>query len=180
MYRVWCGAGRHRTAYYRCHGTGAGRKGCGAPMVRCELADAAMCRIAETTFRYHRITVTRFVPGTGHEAELAEIAADIAQLAADYGAGRISAEKFAGRSAELVAESERLKAAPASPDRTEEAELADTSADRWAALEPSGRGPWLLANGFRAEASRDRLRLSQPGPRQVTATVTFTGEKAAA
>ena len=181
MYRTWCGTGRHRVAYYRCHGAGAGRKGCGAPMVRLDLADAAVCEIAETTFRYHRITVTRFVPGTGHEAELAEIAADIAQLGADFAAERVSLDKYQARFAELVAERKRLKAAPASPDRREDAELEDTYADRWSAIEPSGRGPWLLANGFRIEASRDALTLSQPGhPRQVTATVALTREKAAA
>jgi hypothetical protein len=180
MYRIRSGS-KGRYAYYRCTGRGADRKSCGN-MVRCDLADAAVCQIAATTFRWRKVTVTRHIPGSNHEAELAGVAFELRQLGADFAAERISDEDYAQRFAALVAERKRLKALPSTPDTWAAIELDETYADRWASLEPAERSPWLLAHGFRVEASRDGVSLSQPGqPKQVATTVTLaTAGKAAA
>jgi DNA invertase Pin-like site-specific DNA recombinase len=169
MYRIMSRTGLH----YRCAGRGPNRKGCGV-MVPLERADAAVCQIAETSFRWQKITVTTLIPGSSHDAELAEVAFQIRQLGADYAAERIGDDEHEQRLAALVAERKRLKALPAEPDRVVETELDETYADRWAALQPSERGPWLLFHGFRVEASREGVTLSQPDhPKAPAWTVTL-------
>lgn len=178
MYRITSGGGKRgkaRISYYRCSGRGANRKGCGN-LIRVDAADAAMRQIAETTFAWTRVTVTVHVPGSAHEAELAEVAFELAQLSKR----NLTDEQEDAERTRLRAERDQLKALPATADEWVETELDESWADRWNAVEPAERGDWLKAQGFRVEASRDRLRLTQPGhPREVTATVTLTGGKAA-
>jgi hypothetical protein len=143
MYRIRAACG----LFYRCTGRGANRKGCGN-MVPLEVADAALRHIAEMTFRWRKVVVTTRIPGSNHEAELAGVAFELKQLGADFAAERIGDEEYAERFAALVAERKQLKALPAVPDRWENVELDETYADRWAALQPSERGPWLAGAGI--------------------------------
>ena len=80
MYRIMCGGKRsYRIGYYRCFGTGPQRKGCGNS-VRCDRADAAMQKIANSTF-HAPVMVTRIKPGHSYEAELEEIRDELVNLA---------------------------------------------------------------------------------------------------
>lgn len=168
MYRLPTRGG---TVYYRCTGRGPDRKGCGN-MIPLNKTDAMVQEIAEATFAWRKVTVVTFIPGHDHAAELEEIKFRIKQL----GTLDLADSEYDRRLAELRAERDRVAELPSVPDRTEETETGQTYADLWAGLEPSQRGAWLKAQGFRVEATRERLRLSQPGkPGQPAVEVTADG-----
>jgi len=158
MYRVMAGRATCRTAYYRCSGRGAARKGCGN-MVRCELADAAVSKIAARRFWVLKETERTLIPGTNYEAELAEVDYELQHLSRDLPAADYIAEVT-----RLMAERDRLSARPSVPDRWEVTETGRTYDQLWEALDPAERGPWLVRQGFRVTATREAVTLTQEDP----------------
>jgi hypothetical protein len=169
MHRMLSGKKSGRIAYYRCAGRGPERKGCGNN-VRAAWADAAVCSAAAGTFAAP-VMVTTFVPGSDHEAELAEVALELRQLANEHAAERISDEDYQVRFTSLVAERKRLRALPTEPGRWEETPTEQTYYDLWQGLQPAERGPWLREHGFRVHAEK-----TPNGRVAVTITRTVTRE----
>lgn len=154
--------------YYRCAGSGPARRSKCRNMVAVPKVNAAVNAIASgATFNVPvmRRTIQR---GTDHTAELEAIRFEMRHLP-DRG---LSWDEEDAERAKLRAEHDRLSSAPVTADVVVEEPTGQTYAELWEALSESERGPWLVRQGFRVEASRERVRLSQPDhPRKVAATV---------
>lgn len=153
--RGWGGAGK--VPYYHCSGQEAPGRKCGT-MVRCDLADAAVNRIAARTFKAP-VLAARPVPGEDHSAELEEIRYEIQRL----GARDLADDAYDAELTRLRAERDRLAALPAVPATVVEEPTGQVYAELWEALSVPERGPWLASKGFRAEADKTMVRLTRPG-----------------
>ncbi len=159
MYRITTGTGASRTAYYRCTGRGAARKGCGN-MVRAELVDAAVNRIIITAYAIP-VMEQQVVPGNAAEigARLEEIKFEMRQL----GAADLDDEEHDRKLSELRAERDRIKALPVVPDQVRETATGEVYADLWSRTPLPERGPWLARHGFTVRASRAEVTVSRAG-----------------
>jgi len=94
-----------------------------------------------------RDVIEVIVPGTGHDAEIAETKRDIADATQSE-----AWEKLDGLRAEL----DRLRALPSSPTRVERRESALTVAEMWAAMpDDAARRGYLMERRARVEYGRD-------------------------
>jgi site-specific DNA recombinase len=143
--------------YYRCTGRGRERRSCGN-QVRGELVDAAVNEIMSSTFD---VPVMRHEIVYGNEAEIeAElecIKLELKQLAAT----ELDWEEEDRERARLRAEQTRVKNTTVIEDRVELVETGDTYRELWERLSAPERGPWLVENGFRITASKERVTVSQ-------------------
>ncbi len=178
MYRVMTGRRdrQQRTAYYRCHGKGPARKGCGT-MVRGELADRAVSWVLEHVLADLPIMKRGTVPEDGRRARLEEIRSEMGQL----GSLDLDDEQYDRRLAELRAERDELRSQPASG--APEWVPTGWTYGEWWACELTGdeqRAEWLRHQGFRAWASREAVRVAmlRGGP-MVKVDVDLTGLRAA-
>jgi site-specific DNA recombinase len=158
MYRIRGGGGKSRYLfYYRCSGRGSQRKGCGN-MVRMELVDAAINEIMASTFD---VPVVRHDIVYGNEAEieaeLERINFELQQL----GAQRLPWDEEDRERARLRAEHERRSRTTLIDDRVELVETDDTYLELWERRSVQDRGPWLVEQGFRVTASKERVTVSQ-------------------
>ena len=176
MYRVWCG-GRHRMPYYRCHGSGANRRGCGV-MVRCDVADAAVHRImSAATMEIMQAQVV----ADDRENALEEILFKLKELPKR----ELPWDEEDTERARLRAEYEQIEAKPARPDKVKPVGTGITFAQQWEALSDALRSIWLKRQGFRFCASRDEIRVEHAaweaaGQPPVTVELEPLREKAAA
>jgi DNA invertase Pin-like site-specific DNA recombinase len=163
LYRTHAGHG-NPYFYYRCTGRGPDRHSCGL-MVRLDKVDAAVNRIAAASFARVPVMLRVFVPGTDQRAEIEQLKYERAHLDQD-------AEDYDERHAALGVELKHLRSLPSVPGHWEERETGETYADVWASLDPAERGPWLAKQGCRVEASKEAVKLSQPGhPQKLSFTV---------
>lgn len=129
MYRVFTGNGRNRVAYYRCSGSGPQRKGCGAPMIRCDELDQAV------TFRMthdpHPHTTREFVPGDDAEDQITAL--------------RLKLDKAQTRaeSNSLWDEIERLENADRKPAHWVERETGITRGQHFRSLDDDARRAYM-------------------------------------
>lgn len=136
MYR----SGTARNRYYYCSKT----KGCGS-IIRIDIADKFIHDAMSSDHRRDMIEVV--IPGSGYEAEIAEIKRDMAEA--------VEAEEFE-QLAGLKAELDRLRSLPASPTRIERRESDQTVAQMWAAMtDDTARRKYLLERYARVEFGRD-------------------------
>lgn len=137
MYR----SGREPNLYYYCR-----VKGCGAT-IRIDVADADVHAAMSADDRHDVIEV--IVPGSGHDAEIAEVKRDMSEA--------LDAEDF-GKLADLRAELDALRALPASPPRVDRRESDKTVAEMWAGMaDDTERRAYLLARGARAYYSAESV-----------------------
>ena len=129
--------------YLRCAGTGAARKGCGAPMIWLETAEA----LADEVIGGLREQIYEFRVVPGNEAE---IDAQLASL--DYERRQVAlrglswADEDAER-ARIRAAYNAVAAAERVPDQRRAVWTGETYGDRWAKLEVDGRADWLRGGG---------------------------------
>lgn len=184
MYRIYTGrAGTsNRVPYYRCKGVGAVQQSECRNMVRVADADALVSGFMSAL--EDEIMVLKVVPGTNHEAEIAEVNAELAELPRR---GLDDDEEDAAR-AILRAERARLKDLEPTPDVVEMVPTGETYASRWSDLEPEARGAWLRSVGLqvwlvRGEMSaryRGRrilpgMRVEEDGPGRIAVTMSADG-----
>jgi site-specific DNA recombinase len=145
MYRVY-GSRNRDILYYRCHGRGTQRKGCGSH-IHLEAVDALVSDAMRQLAR--PITKLVFIPGNDHSTELKDVEFRLQHL----GSQQMSDEEEDAERARLRAERDRIKALPIEPGRTERVETGETYADRWSALETDvERNDWLRSIGARVWA----------------------------
>lgn len=141
-------------AFYRCSGTAAVRRSDCKNMVLCSDADAVvsdfMAGLSE------EILTTRLIPGTNHEAELAEVRMAMRDLATRD----LPDDEYDSALGSLRAERDRLAALPAVPDSWETVSTGETYAARWNAMDPADRGAWLRVATVRVWAIRADRRPS--------------------
>jgi site-specific DNA recombinase len=139
--------------YYRCYGRGSQRQGCGN-YINGAVADDLVARFMSNFDG--PIVEARVIPGTGHQAEIAEIELDIRSL-------DMTDPEYPARHAELWAERQRLAGLGDVPDRTVWEATGRTHAGEWAALDGAERGAWLRAKRIRVFAIRpDVASLVEP------------------
>ena len=157
MYRIVTGRGASRTAYYRCSGRGAARKGCGN-MVRAGLVDAAVDRIITADFN-RPVMARAVIPGNeaAVAARLEEIRFEVAQL----GQLDLDDAEYDRRLSQLRAERDQAQAAPVVPDRVELTDTGEVYSQLWARTPVPDRGPWLARHGFRVTASKAEVTVVQ-------------------
>lgn len=171
MYRLFSGGFGHgpRTVWYRCRQRGSDRKSCGM-RVRCEQADAAVDLVASQADMH--VMERRFVPGNGHQVELAEVEFKIRQLMTSGLDG-----DWVDKAAALKAEQDRLRALEPEPGRVELTDTGVTYAQVWAAQDDAWRSAWLRAQGFTVTASRERVTVGHPvWPKVFTVELSQLGE----
>lgn len=158
MYRLKGGGGRSRALfYYRCAGRGAQRKGCGN-MVRLELVDAAVSKIMSESFDE---PVIREEIVYGNEAELEAETERIKFELRQLPARDLDWEEEDRERARLRAEQTRVASTTLIEDTVEPVETDDTYLELWDRLSTQARGSWLMKNGFRITASKDRVVVYQ-------------------
>jgi hypothetical protein len=142
MYRI---RPRPGYAYYRCAGAGADRKGCGN-MVRLEEADAQV--VEWISMMSAPRLVPQLVEGDSHEAELADILLELAELPKR---DLTDAEEDAER-ARLRALRDELEGMESTPDRIELVETGETIGDHFRSLDDAGKRAMLMSDGIKVYA----------------------------
>ena len=129
MYR----SGTPRNRYYHCKA-----KGCRST-IRLDASDAFIHNVMSND--HDRDIIETVVPGSGHDAEIADVKRDLAEA--------VEAEQFE-RIPALRAELDRLRALPASPTRVERRESDLTVAEMWAGMaDDTERRAYLMGRGVR-------------------------------
>lgn len=119
-------------------------KGC-TSIIRIDVADNDVH--ATMSNEHARDIVEVLVPGSGYDADIAEVKRDMAEA--------VEAEEFE-RLADLRTELARLRALPSSPTRVERRESDLTVAEMWAAMpDDAARRAYLMERGARVEYGRD-------------------------
>jgi DNA invertase Pin-like site-specific DNA recombinase len=140
MYRLFTGT--NRAPYYRCAGKGAVRRSSCQNMVRAGAADEVVSGFMATLS--DEIMTLKIVPGNNHEAEIADVKAEMRELAARD----LDDETYDAELARLRAERDRLRALPVTPDVAEYVSTGETYSVRWAKLTDDERGEWLRSVGL--------------------------------
>jgi DNA invertase Pin-like site-specific DNA recombinase len=158
MYRIKGGGGRSRALlYYRCSGRGSHRQGCGN-MVRLELVDAAVNEIMASAFN---VPVMRHEIVYGNEAEI-EAATERVKFELKQLASReLGWEEEDRERARLREDQTRIAGTTVEEDRVELVETDDTYLELWERRSPQDRGAWLVEQGFRVTASKERVAVEQ-------------------
>lgn len=157
MYRVLSGNKRkdgsvYRIAYYRCHGKNGEPSTC-RNMVRVDALDAWVDDWFTSADFGQREVLERVVePGETHDAELDEIAQDMADLVADSDA--LSDDDFMERMAGLRAERTRLLNLPAAPDTVRFEPTGIRLAELWSTLDSQQKRKHLLGVDIKIHAHR--------------------------
>ena len=136
MYRVHGGRGASRRAYYRCSGTGAQRRGCGAPMIQAAELDDIVHEAMLSDFTMHRERV--FVAGDDHADAIRKL-----RLALDTATSR-------SESNALWDQIETLEAQPQSAAYWDLIETPETEAEFYDKLTPDQRRAYLTRKVVRA------------------------------
>ena len=159
MYAMTAGRDKRNKPYryYRCHGTGALRKGCGN-LVRVDVADSAVSRIIAEDFNTP-VMEYRIIRGNEAEieTELEKIRFEICQL----GSLGLSDEEEDSRCAELRARRDEVQGIMLIEDTVKLVKTGELYAALWARLSIPERGPWLTKHGFRVYASKAEVTVAQ-------------------
>jgi len=144
LYRIWCGRRTSRAAYLRCSGTGPDRKGCGAPMIRLDAAEALAGEVLGSLL--HPVYEITVVPGNE-----AEIDAALARL--DYERRQVALRglSWADEDLERARIREQYELAAATPrvaDRRAVRDTGVTYGQRWGKLDVHERAAWLRSGEF--------------------------------
>jgi Recombinase zinc beta ribbon domain/Recombinase len=139
MYRI---QPRKGYFYYRCAGAGTERKGCGN-MIRLEEAERIV--VEWLTMMTAPRMVPQLVMGSSHEAELAEVMLDLAELP-KRGLSDDDEDKERARLRKLRRE---LEAMPSVPDRIELVDSGQTIGLHFSSLDDAGKRSMMMNDGIR-------------------------------
>ncbi len=142
--------------YYRCDGTPREPSTC-KNMVPLAMVDAWVDEwfTGNTPDADREISELITIPGHGHDDELAQNAADIADL-------DIDADDYDSRLVALRTERKRLQALPGEPDRTEEVPTGVKVRDHWLTLTAPERRDFLIKGGVLVLATRELVTVVIP------------------
>jgi DNA invertase Pin-like site-specific DNA recombinase len=134
-----------RCLYYRCYGAGPDRRGCGAPMVPLEQADALAVQLMSGL--NIPVQVTILVPGENHNAEIESVKFELRDLDVDE-AG------YLDKHAALMERLTEIRALPVTEDSWETISGDRTYADEFRELAPERRNQWMKDRNMAFTAQR--------------------------
>jgi Resolvase, N terminal domain/Recombinase len=157
-----------REDFYRCAGSGArsrepgtrsARRGCGNQVPMAWVDAAVNVIIADM---WHRpVMLPTLIRGRDYDQELEAIGLELRRLPIR---GLDRREEQAERE-RLWAEEDRIKDLPVEEDYWDEVATGEVYSDLWAGLSKPERGAWLVAHGFRVEATRELVKVVQDTPK---------------
>ena len=165
MRRINCGSRlkdgtRVSRFYYRCSGSGAQGKGCGAAMTPLEAADQSVDRYIVGALEDVEVTETRVIRGKNWDSEIKVLEWRLRQL----GTQNLDWDEEDARRLEMRAEITELQSRPAEPDRTEEVGTGVSYAAQWEqALAEGEATAWMRKHGIRVVLSKTWLRVTGTG-----------------